>query len=85
MAIAEQGLDAQAMPHLVSVLSRLELAEQMADLLIESMPELARSPDPDFHQGLAISYQSNVTFLWDLLAAAGWRFSRHAIVHIADA
>jgi DNA-binding PucR family transcriptional regulator len=72
MAIAEQGLDAQAKPHLVSVLSALspfELGAEMADLLIESMPEFARSPDPDFRQGLVISCQSNVAFLWELLAA----------------
>jgi hypothetical protein len=71
MAIAEHGLDAQAKPHLVSVLSALspfELGEEIADLLIESMPEFARSPDPDFRQGLVISCQSNVTFLWELLA-----------------
>lgn len=71
MAIAEHGLDAQAKPHLVSVLSALSplgLGETMADLLIESMPEFTRSPDPDFRQGLVMSCQSNVSFLWELLA-----------------
>ena len=71
MAIAEQSLDEQARPHLVSVLSALsplELGEQMADLLIESMPEFARSPDPDFRHSLVLSCQGNVGFLWELLA-----------------
>lgn len=71
MAIAEHALDAQAQPHLVAVLSALsplELGEQMADLLIESMPEFTRSPDPDFRHGLVVSCQSNLTFLWELLA-----------------
>jgi hypothetical protein len=71
MAITEHGLDAQTRPHLVSVLSALSplaLGEEMADLLIGSMPEFTRSPDPDFRQGLVISCQSNVSFLWELLA-----------------
>jgi hypothetical protein len=71
MAIAEHGLDAPIRPHLVSVLSALspfELGEEMADLLLEAMPELTRSPDPDFREGLVISCRSNVTFLWELLA-----------------
>jgi hypothetical protein len=94
MAITEHGLDEQARPHLVSVLSALSplaLGEEMADLLIESIPEFTRSPDPDFRQGLVISCQSNLTFLWELLAgdapidqitappgAIGWA---HELVH----
>jgi DNA-binding PucR family transcriptional regulator len=72
MAIIEQGLDAQAQPHLLSVLSALsplELGDQMADVLIESMPEFARSPDPDFRTGLVLSCQSNLNSLWQLLRA----------------
>ena len=71
MAISEHGLDEQAKLHLVSVLSALsplELGEQMADLLIESIPEFARSPDPDFRHGIVSSCQSNLAFLWELLA-----------------
>jgi hypothetical protein len=94
MAIAEHGLDERAKPCLVTVLSALsplELGAEMADLLIESMPEFTRSPDPDFRHGLVISCQSNLTFLWELLAgdapidqitappgAIGWA---HELVH----
>jgi DNA-binding PucR family transcriptional regulator len=70
MAIAHEGLDAVAQQHLASVLaglSPLELGEEMADLLIESIPEFGRSTDTDFREGAVLSCQSNVTALWELL------------------
>lgn len=72
MSIVQKGLDAVAQEHLASILgalSPLRLGEEMADLLIDSVPEFARSTDTDFREGTVLSCQSNLTALWEFLGA----------------
>jgi DNA-binding PucR family transcriptional regulator len=70
MATVEPDLEAVVGQHLEAVLSRLRpgpLAEEMADVLMASIPELGRAADEDFRSGLLLSCESNLTAIWDQL------------------
>jgi DNA-binding PucR family transcriptional regulator len=41
------------------------LAHEMADLLMESIPELGRADDEDFRTGLLLSCESNLSTVWN--------------------
>src|SRR6202022_1152025 len=70
MAIVHQGLDAVALRQLALVLGSVpprELGEEMADILIGSIPEFERSSDEDFREGTILSCESNVSSVWEQL------------------
>ena len=75
MSAVQPDLETVVRQHLGAVLDRLRpapLAEEMADLLMASIPELGRAADEDFRTGLLLSCESNLTAIWNqLLAGAG--------------
>ena len=67
MSTVQPGLEAVVRQQLEALLDRLRtgpLAEEMADLLMASIPELVRAGDEDFRAGLLLSCESNVSAIW---------------------
>ncbi|HEY1517784.1 MAG TPA: helix-turn-helix domain-containing protein [Solirubrobacteraceae bacterium] len=67
MPTVQPDLEAVVREHLEAVLDRLRpgpLAEEMAELLMASIPELVRAGDEDFRAGLLLSCESNVSAIW---------------------
>jgi DNA-binding PucR family transcriptional regulator len=67
MSTVQPDLEAVVRQQLEAVLERLRpgpLAEEMADLLMASIPELVRAGDEDFRAGLLLSCESNVSAIW---------------------
>src|ERR1700750_682590 len=67
MSTVQPDLEAVVTQRLEAVLQRLRpgpLAEEMADLLMASIPELVRAGDEDFRAGLLLSCESNVSAVW---------------------
>lgn len=58
------------------------LAEEMAEGLMESIPELGRADDEDFRSGLLRSCESNLTAIWSQLLTGG---SLESVAPPADA
>jgi DNA-binding PucR family transcriptional regulator len=70
MSTVQPDVEAVVGQHLEAVLGRLRpgpLAEEMADLLMASIPELGRAADEDFRSGLLLSCESNLAAIWDQL------------------
>ncbi len=68
--MVQPDLEAVVSQHVEAVLGGLPpapLAQEMADLLIASIPELGRAGDEDFRAGLLLSCESNVTAIWNQL------------------
>ena len=68
--MVQKDLEAVVSQHVEAVLGGLPpapLAQEMADLLIASIPELGRAGDEDFRAGLLLSCESNVTAIWTQL------------------
>ena len=68
--MVQPDLEAVVSQHVEAVLGGLPpapLAQEMADLLIGSIPELGRAGDEDFRAGLLLSCESNVTAIWNQL------------------
>ncbi len=85
MSTVQPDLEAVVGQQLEAVLSRLRpapLAEEMADLLMASIPELGRAADDDFRTGLLLSCESNLAAIWDQLLTGA---SRESIVPPAEA
>lgn len=67
MPTVQPDLEGVVRQQLQAVLERLPpgpLAEEMADLLMASIPELVRAGDDDFRAGLLLSCESNVSTIW---------------------
>jgi DNA-binding PucR family transcriptional regulator len=67
MSTVQPDLEAVVRQQLEALLDRLRpgpLAEEMADLLMASIPELVRAGDEDFRAGLLLSCESNVSAIW---------------------
>ena len=67
MSTVQPDLETVVRQQLEAVLQRLRpgpLAEEMADLLMASIPELVRAGDEDFRAGLLLSCESNVSAIW---------------------
>ena len=67
MPTVQPDLQAVVKEQLEAVLGRLRpgaLAQEMADLLMASIPELVRAGDEDFRAGLLLSCESNVRAIW---------------------
>src|ERR1700761_8720863 len=70
MSTVQPDLEAVLRQHLEAVLGALgpgPLAQEMADLLMGSIPELERAADPDFRTGLLLSCESNLAAIWSQL------------------
>ncbi|HTT30909.1 MAG TPA: helix-turn-helix domain-containing protein [Solirubrobacteraceae bacterium] len=70
MSTVQPALQAVVRQQLEAVLARLRpgpLAEEMADLLMASIPELVRAGDEDFRAGLLLSCESNLIAIWSQL------------------
>jgi DNA-binding PucR family transcriptional regulator len=70
MSTVQPDLGAAVRQQLEAVLRRLRpgpLAEEMADLLMASIPELVRAGDEDFRAGLLLSCESNLVAIWSQL------------------
>src|SRR6201985_3397528 len=70
MATVQPDLETVVTQHVEAVLAGLRpapLAQEMADLLMTSIPELGRAADEDFRAGLLLSCESNVTAIWNQL------------------
>jgi DNA-binding PucR family transcriptional regulator len=70
MSTVRPDLEVRVRQQLEAVLSGLRpgpLAEEMADLLMASIPELDRAADEDFRTGLLLSCESNLTAIWGQL------------------
>jgi DNA-binding PucR family transcriptional regulator len=74
MSTVQPDLEAVLRQQLEAVLERLRpgpLAEEMAEVLMASIPELVRAGDEDFRAGLRLSCESNVSAIWSgVLAGA---------------
>ena len=74
MSTVQPDLEAVVGQQLEALLGRLRpgpLGEEMADLLMASIPELVRAGDEDFRAGLLLSCESNVSAIWSgVLAGA---------------
>src|SRR5579862_6724023 len=67
MSTVQPDLEAVVRQQLEAVLDRLRpgpLAEEMAEVLMASIPELVRAGDEDFRAGLLLSCESNVSAIW---------------------
>src|ERR1700751_4812310 len=67
MSTVQPDVEAVVRQQLEALLERLRpapLAEEMADLLLASIPELVRAGDEDFRAGLLLSCESNVSAIW---------------------
>jgi len=70
MSTVQPDLETVVTQHVEAVLAGLRpapLAEEMADLLMASIPELERAGDADFRAGLLLSCESNLTAIWNQL------------------
>jgi PucR C-terminal helix-turn-helix domain/GGDEF-like domain len=70
MSTVQPDLGAVIGQQLEAVLKRLRpapLAQEMADLLMESIRELGRADDQDFRTGLLLSCESNLSAVWNQL------------------
>src|SRR6201996_3007882 len=70
MSTVQPDLEAVLRQHLEAVLGAVgpgPLAQEMADLLMGSIPELERAADPDFRTGLLLSCESNLAAIWSQL------------------
>jgi DNA-binding PucR family transcriptional regulator len=70
MATVQPDLESVVTQHVEAVLGGLPpapLAQEMADVLMTSIPELGRAADEDFRAGLLLSCESNVTAIWNQL------------------
>jgi PucR C-terminal helix-turn-helix domain/GGDEF-like domain len=70
MSTVQPDLGAVIGQQLEAVLDGLRpasLAQEMADLLMQSIPELGRADDDDFRAGLVLSCESNVSAIWNQL------------------
>ncbi|MBV8217937.1 MAG: helix-turn-helix domain-containing protein [Solirubrobacterales bacterium] len=70
MSTVQPDLEAVIRQHVAAVvdaLSPVALAQEMADLLMASIPELDRADDADFRAGLLLSCQANLNTVWDQL------------------
>jgi DNA-binding PucR family transcriptional regulator len=70
MSTVQPALEAVVRQQLEAVLARLRpgpLAEEMAEVLMASIPELVRAGDEDFRAGLRLSCESNVSAIWSQL------------------
>jgi DNA-binding PucR family transcriptional regulator len=70
MATVQPDLETVVTQHVEAVLAELRpapLAQEMADLLMTSIPELGRAADEDFRAGLLLSCESNLTAVWNQL------------------
>ena len=70
MSTVQPDLEAVLRQHLEAVLGAARpgpLAQEMADLLMGSIPELERAADPDFRTGLLLSCESNLAAIWSQL------------------
>src|SRR6201997_5297101 len=70
MSTVQPDLETVVGQQLEAVLDHLRpaaLAEEMAGLLMASIPELGRAADEDFRAGLLLSCESNVTAIWNQL------------------
>jgi len=68
MSTVQPDLDTVVGQQVEAVLNGLRpgsLAEEMADLLMASIPELGRADDEDFRVGLRLSCESNVSAIWN--------------------
>jgi DNA-binding PucR family transcriptional regulator len=68
MSTVQPDLETVVGQQVEAVLDRLRpgpLAEEMADLLMASIPELGRASDEDFRAGLLLSCESNVSAIWN--------------------
>jgi DNA-binding PucR family transcriptional regulator len=85
MSTVQPDLEAMVRQQLEAVLDSLRpspLAQEMADFLMESIPELGRADDQDFRRGLLLSCESNVTAIWSQLLTGG---SLESVAPPADA
>lgn len=67
MSTVQPDLETVVRQQIEAVLNRLRpgpLAHEMADLLMDSIPELGRLADEDFRAGLLLSCESNLTAIW---------------------
>lgn len=74
MSTVQPDLEAIVKQQLEAVLDSLRpgpLAQEMADFLMESIPELGRADDRDFRSGLLLSCESNLTAIWSQLVTGG--------------
>ncbi len=72
MSTVQPDLETVVGQQLEAVLGRLRpapLAQEMADLLMASIPELGRAADDDFRAGLLLSCESNLNAIWTQLLA----------------
>ncbi len=60
-----EGVVRQQISAVLGALAPGSLAHEMADLLMESIPELGRADDTDFRTGLLLSCESNLTSIWN--------------------
>jgi len=70
MSTVQPDLEAVVGQQVEAVLDTLRpapLAQEMADLLMASIPELGRADDEDFRAGLLLSCESNLTAIWNQL------------------
>ncbi|HUO69622.1 MAG TPA: helix-turn-helix domain-containing protein [Solirubrobacteraceae bacterium] len=68
MSTVQPDLETVVGQHIEAVLAALRpapLAEEMAEVLMASIPELGRARDEDFRAGLLLSCESNVSAIWD--------------------
>src|ERR1700752_1465706 len=68
MSAVQPDLETVVGEQVAAVLNRLRpgpLAQEMADLLMASIPELGRADDEDFRTGLRLSCESNLTAVWN--------------------
>jgi DNA-binding PucR family transcriptional regulator len=73
MSTVQPELEAVVRQQIAAVLARLpadELGDEMTTRLVEAIPELARSTDPDFRTSLVLSCQSNLAAVFELLRNA---------------
>jgi DNA-binding PucR family transcriptional regulator len=70
MSTVQPDLETVVGQQVEAVLNRLApgpLAQEMADLLMASIPELGRADDKDFRAGLRLSCESNLSAIWNQL------------------
>ena len=68
MSTVQPDLEVVVRQQLEAVLDKLRpgpLGEEMADVLIASIPELGRARDEDFRAGLLLSCESNLAAIWN--------------------
>ncbi|MBV8432385.1 MAG: hypothetical protein JO244_14560, partial [Solirubrobacterales bacterium] len=74
MSTVQPDLEAVTQQHVAAILDALSpvaLAQEMAEALMASMPELDRADDADFRAGLLLSCQANLDAVWGQLRGGG--------------